>query len=142
MVQLLMEHALAARERDRDAAAARIKELESQQRTESELEKHTSPDALAPDEQQVCEAVHAKIAALREKLATADARRERIEREQVDALADEIMALADRFVRNQLLSVTELDTFVRGSKHAHFGEWLRKTAAAGRRRLNARRRQP
>ena len=35
------------------------------------------------------------------------------------------MALADRFISNKLLSVTELDTFLRGSKHAPFGEWLR-----------------
>ena len=101
------------------------------------------PNALAPDEQQVCDAVHARIAALREKLATApDACHERREREQANALADEIMTLADRFVKNQLLSVTELDTFVRGSKHAHFGEWLRKTVRKRARWRHARRRKP
>jgi len=39
-------------------------------------------------------------------------------------LADEIMELADGFSKNSFLSVSELGTFLAGTKHEHFAKWL------------------
>ena len=44
--------------------------------------------------------------------------------QNVDEMAKEIMVEADRFSRNGSLTVSEINTFLRTSKHEPFAKWL------------------